>query len=140
MNCNNTRSFSVPSRIPDQVYTVFNGHTAAVNRVQWHPIYGHLLASSSLDKTVKIWSVYPRKGEVLSIAHKEAVKDVRWNCDARHLYSGGLDDYVNVIDVETGKCIHSYKHTEYRLMIVDNEMGNLFMPSSYTAFCISIRR
>ena len=95
------------------MYTVFSGHTAAVNSVQWHPIYRHLLASSSLDKTVKLWSVFPQKSEVLSISHKEAVKDVKWNCDASTLLTGGLDSYAHVFDVATGKCIHSYKHTEY---------------------------
>lgn len=49
----------------------------------------------------------------MSIAHKESVKDVKWSCDGRNLISGGLDNYVNVVDVETGKCIHSYKHNEY---------------------------
>lgn len=48
----------------------------------------------------------------MSISHKEAVKDVRWTCDGTTLLSGGLDKYVNVIDVATGKCVHSYKHNE----------------------------
>ena len=48
----------------------------------------------------------------MSIAHKESVKDVKWSCDGRNLISGGLDNYVNVVDVETGKCVHSYKHNE----------------------------
>ena len=52
----------------------------------------------------------------MSISHKESVKDVKWSCDGRNLISGGLDNYVNVVDVETGKCIHSYKHNEYEWM------------------------
>ena len=98
----NARSFSVMGKIPSSAEAVLKGHTN---------VYGHLLASSSLDHSARICSVYPNKGEVCSILHKEGVKDVRWTCDGATLLTGGLDMYVNVTDVETGTCTHSYKHT-----------------------------
>ena len=107
----NARSFSVMGKIPSSAEAVLKGHTNVVNNLRWHPIYGHLLASSSLDHSARIWSVYPNKGEVCSILHKEGVKDVRWTCDGATLLTGGLDMYVHVTDVETGTCTHSYKHT-----------------------------
>ena len=109
----NSRSFKVASKIPSSAEAVLKGHTNAVNNLRWHPLYGHLLASSSLDHTARIWSVYPNKGEVLRISHNEGVKDVRWTCDGASLLTGGLDFYVNVTDVEKGVCIHSYKHNEW---------------------------
>ena len=100
----NSRSFKVASKIPSSAEAVLKGHTSAVN---------NLLASSSLDHTARIWSVYPNKGEVLRISHNEGVKDVRWTCDGASLLTGGLDFYVNVTDVEKGVRIHSYKHNEW---------------------------
>lgn len=106
------RTFTPKSKIPTAVDTVLSGHTNAVTAVQWHPQYGHLLASASLDSTMRIWSVFPNKGEVFQLGHAKGVKDVRWSCDGRTLFSGGLDCYVNVVDAEKGLCPHSYKHTE----------------------------
>lgn len=93
--------------------TVFTDHSNVVNNIRWHPTYGHLLASSSLDHTARIWSVFDSPGEVASVEHSEGVKDVQWTCDGAKLLSGGLDKYVNVADLESGKIIHSYRHTEW---------------------------
>ena len=106
------RTFTPKSKIPTSVDTVLSGHTNAVTAVRWHPQYGHLLASTSLDSTMRIWSVFPNKGEVFQLEHTKGVKDVRWSSDGRTLFSGGLDCYVNVVDAEKGICSHSYKHTE----------------------------
>ncbi|CBK21996.2 uncharacterized protein [Blastocystis hominis] len=84
-----------------------------LNNIRWHPTYGHLLASASLDHTARIWSVFDTPGEVVSVEHSEGVKDVQWTCDGTKLLSGGLDKYVNVSDLESGKIIHSYHHTEW---------------------------
>lgn len=84
-----------------------------MNNIRWHPTYGHLLASASLDHTARIWSVFDTPGEVVSVEHSEGVKDVQWTCDGTKLLSGGLDKYVNVSDLESGKIIHSYHHTEW---------------------------
>lgn len=56
------RTFTPKSKIPTAVDTVLSGHTNAVTAVRWHPQYGHLLASTSLDSTMRIWSVFPNKG------------------------------------------------------------------------------
>ena len=106
------RTFTPKSKIPTAVDTVLSGHTNAVTAVRWHPQYGHLLASSSLDSTMRIWSVFPNKGEMFQLDHSKGVKDVRWSSDGRTRLSGGLDCYVNVVDAEKGVCAHSYKHTE----------------------------
>lgn len=103
-------------------------------------MYGHLLVSSSLDSSVRLWSVYPNKGEVLNLKHTQGVKDVRWSVDGHTLFSGGLDSYVNVIDAEKGVCSHSYKHTEYYIGLRDYEqMGYKFMFTSYKSISFSFR-
>lgn len=106
------RQFTVKSKIPTTVDSVLSGHDGVITALRWHPVYGHLLVSSSLDSSVRLWSVYPNKGEVLNLKHTQGVKDVRWSVDGSTLFSGGLDSYVNVIDTEKGVCSHSYKHTE----------------------------
>ncbi|KAK8809283.1 hypothetical protein WA171_000867 [Blastocystis sp. BT1] len=107
------QQFTVKSKIPTDVDSVLSGHDGAITALRWHPVYGHLLVSSSLDSSVRLWSVYPNKGEVLNLRHTQGVKDIRWSVDGCTLFSGGLDCYVNVIDTEKGVCSHSYKHTEW---------------------------
>ena len=57
--------------------------------------------------------MFDELGEVLSVKHPEGVKDVQWTCDGSKLLSGGLDKYVNVTDLESGKIVHSYRHNEW---------------------------
>ena len=97
---------------------VLSGNTGVITALRWHPQYGHLLASSSLDNSVRLWSVFPKKESILTLHHMQGVKDIRWSMDGHTLYSGGLDYYLNVIDAETGAISHSYKHAE--LIILSN--------------------
>ena len=101
------------SKMPTEVAVVLPGNKGVITALRWHPHYGHLLASSSLDSSVRLWSVFPSKEEILKLNHKQGVKDVRWSMDGHTLYSVGLDSYVNVIDAESGSVAHSYKHAEY---------------------------
>eukprot|EP00743_Colponemidia_sp_Colp-15_P010744 GILK01011869.1.p1 GENE.GILK01011869.1~~GILK01011869.1.p1 ORF type:complete len:389 (-),score=45.07 GILK01011869.1:326-1399(-) len=96
---------TLPTRISRSVT-----HAAGVNCVEWSPPYGQLLASGSLDQTVKIWNVINAEECLATIDHTGGVKALQWSSDSHQLASGGLDQQLLVTDVETTSTIHRLKH------------------------------
>ena len=71
------------ARIPRYRRRTFEGHSKALTRVIWGASGAkHLLFSSSLDSTVRIWDALRQK-ECMSILehHTEGVKDVKCSSD-----------------------------------------------------------
>eukprot|EP01130_Rhizamoeba_saxonica_P013283 TRINITY_DN565_c0_g1_i1.p1 TRINITY_DN565_c0_g1~~TRINITY_DN565_c0_g1_i1.p1 ORF type:complete len:525 (-),score=133.04 TRINITY_DN565_c0_g1_i1:33-1607(-) len=85
------------------------GHSKGISAIRFFPDYGHLLLSSSMDKTVKIWETDgQRKCMQTYHAHKKAVKDICFSNDGRQFLSCGYDKYTRLWDTETGQCIGEY--------------------------------
>ncbi|GBG89820.1 hypothetical protein CBR_g49670 [Chara braunii] len=99
--------------IPKKDIAFLEGHTRGVNCVRWSQPHGHLLASASMDQTVRIWNVWGDDEAsqcVRTIAgHNGAVKDVQWSPADPHLVlSGGFDTCMRLTDVETGQCVRTF--------------------------------
>jgi WD40 repeat protein len=60
-----------------------------------------LLASASLDSTVRIWDVTAGKQIVDPLRHADAVWSVAFSQDGRHLATGSFDRTVKVWDART---------------------------------------
>jgi hypothetical protein len=94
--------FSLFSKLtrPYHVATQLTGHTATVNDVAFSPPDGKLLASASLDGTVRLWNVANGKpyGEPLT-GHEDEVKGVAFSPDGKLLASGDEDGTVRLWDV-----------------------------------------
>ncbi|KAF8409434.1 hypothetical protein HHK36_005510 [Tetracentron sinense] len=91
-------------QIPERLSVALNGHTKAVNSIQWSPTHAHLLASAGMDHTVCIWNVWStdqKKARVFSY-HNAAVKDVKWSQQGLSLLSCGYDYSSRLTDVEKG--------------------------------------
>ncbi|WOL07313.1 WD repeat-containing protein 25 [Canna indica] len=102
------------SRTPAKLSVSLNGHSSAVNCIQWSISHGHLLASAGMDGTVNVWNVWNRnqqKARVLRY-HNAAVKDVRWSSDGLSLLSCGYDCSSRLVDVETGLETQMFKEDQ----------------------------
>ncbi|CAG8459540.1 9340_t:CDS:2 [Acaulospora colombiana] len=111
---NDTTQFSaIPKR-----RTVFlqKEHVKGINALLWcgsfeFELYqGQVLASASMDGTVKIWDVFRSKRCVRTIRHDGAVKDVKWDNYRNGILSGGYDQVVKLTDIETGTTMQSFPH------------------------------
>ncbi len=92
--------------LPSKNMLTWTEHTACVNCVRWSRPYGGLLASASMDNTVKIYDVFRSQKCVMTLHHhQEAVRDIQWNFDGTKLISAGYDKLVILVDVETGQII-----------------------------------
>lgn len=94
-------------RYPKKVSTVLAGHGGTVNRISWCiPEFGHLLLSTSMDSTVRIWNVFSSTSNfcVQTLRfHKKAVKDAVWHETGRQVVSCGFDKTARLSDVERGR-------------------------------------
>lgn len=105
------------NKMPSDLIYEFEEHTKLVTAIQWSNRKGHLLASSSLDHTVKIYDVFRKTESILTLEYGNGVRDVKWSKDNKKLLSCSLDKYAHLVDVETGSISDSFKHNLYFFMI-----------------------
>lgn len=71
----------------------YRGHTASVEDIQWSPTEAEVMASCSVDQTIKIWDARKRDGAAISV--KAATNDVNvitWNAKVPYLLASGDED------------------------------------------------
>jgi len=88
---------------------VMKGHNGAVYHVNYSPC-GTMLASSSFDRTVKIWHMddSAREHEAQSLdGHTMLVPEVAWSDDSKMLVSGSFDKHVKLWDIARGESVFS---------------------------------
>lgn len=83
---------------------VLSGHTRKVGHVQFHPCAENVLASSSLDYTVKIWNVETGKDEI-TLQHKDLVTSFAFNYNGSLLATTSRDKKLRIWDIRKGKII-----------------------------------
>ncbi len=78
------------------------GHTYSINSIAFSPD-GHLLASGSDDKNIKLWD--PQTGKPLQTltGHTDTIRSVAFSPDGHLLASGCYDNTIRLWDPQTGK-------------------------------------
>ncbi|PKY26498.1 WD40 repeat-like protein [Rhizophagus irregularis] len=100
---------TVPKR---QIIYLDTKHVNGVNSILWCGSFGQILASASMDGTVRIWDVFRSKKCVQVLHHDGAVKDIQWNHNRNNILSGGYDKIVKLTDIESGTVIQKFPHSQ----------------------------
>jgi WD40 repeat protein len=88
------------------------GHTEVVYGLAFSAD-GKRLASASLDKTARIWSLTEGRSVVTIAGHSDFVYAVRFSADDKSLLTASVDRSVKVSDAATGKSQRTFSdHTE----------------------------
>jgi len=78
------------------------GHKGPVEDLQFSPKQAHVLASCSVDKTIKLWDLRENKWkpQMSWEAHDNDVNVISWNSECPYLIASGSDDgYFKVWDL-----------------------------------------
>lgn len=81
-----------------------SGHTRKVGHVLFHPVAQNVLASSSLDYTVKLWNV--ETGEnLITLKHPDMVTSMSFSYDGNHLATVARDKKLRVWDIRKNEVV-----------------------------------
>lgn len=95
--------------VPKKCVAEWKEHSKGVNVIRFVPNTGHLLASASMDTTVKIFDVHRGKKLLRTInAHELGVRDMNFTDDGRNFVTASFDKYVKYFDTETGQLVARY--------------------------------
>ncbi|KAL6450450.1 CRN1 Coronin-like protein [Candida maltosa Xu316] len=83
---------------------VLAGHSRKVGLIEFHPCAENVLASSSLDYTVKIWNTETGKAEI-TLPHKDLVTSFAFNYNGDLLATCSRDKKLRIWDIRTGKIV-----------------------------------
>lgn len=101
--------------IPSRIVHRLEGHTSAVNCVQWNPTHASRFLSASMDSSVRIWDCQqPHQSQQTCrrtlVHHSKGVKSAKWSLDGNHILSGGYDGSAIYTDAETATVVHTFRH------------------------------
>ncbi|XP_078592143.1 uncharacterized protein LOC144871062 [Branchiostoma floridae x Branchiostoma japonicum] len=123
---------ALQSRIPEKRLVDLQGHTGPVNTVEWCKAdCSHLLLSSSMDRTVRVWDAIGDAKCVRTLTnHRAGVKMAAWTSDKKVL-SCSFDKTAQLTDPQTGQTVSTFPHSNFVTVVrVHPQEHNLFLTGS----------
>ena len=120
---------------------VLSGHTAPISGLAFSPS-GESLASSSWDRSVRVWSVFGRSRATEPITLSSEATSIAFRPDGKEICASTLDGQLNFIDVEEGQItsviegrrdISGGRKVDDRLSAANNAASKYFNSVTYTA-------
>lgn len=102
--CIDTFEIIVWSLRTGQVLELLNGHTGPVSAISFRPLRG-TLASSSWDRSVRLWDMYERKGTCEKLEHSKEVLSVCYRPDGREFAACTSAGEIVIWDAESTKIL-----------------------------------
>ncbi|KAF8774774.1 WD repeat-containing protein 25 [Argiope bruennichi] len=98
------------SRIPSILSQTITAHENVISSLSWCAVpYSHLLLSSSLDRTVKIWDIYSQNKPTQTLTFSFSVRASKWSKIGEQIIAGGFGNEAHIIDALSGKSHVIYK-------------------------------
>lgn len=120
---------------------ILSGHTAPVSGLTFSPT-GNQLASSSWDRTVRLWSIFGRSRAVEPITLSSEVTALAFRPDGKEVCASTLDGQLSFVDVSSGEIvsviecrrdISGGRKVDDRLTAANNAASKYFNSVTYTA-------
>ncbi|KAJ2378239.1 hypothetical protein IW150_000926 [Coemansia sp. RSA 2607] len=87
-----------------------SAHPGGVSAIRFIPSSGHLLLSSGMDGTVKIFDAHSSYAlQRTYIGHSKAVRDISFSPTGTTFLSSSYDSFTKLWDTETGKCLQRFE-------------------------------
>lgn len=119
---------------------VLSGHEAPVHALMFSPTNA-VLASSSFDKTVRLWDVFDGKGAVETFPHTHDVLTVAYRPDGRQIACSTLDGQIHFWDPIEGLLMYTIEGSRDiaggRLMTDRRSAANSTSGKFFTTLCYS---
>ncbi|KAJ5070686.1 wd repeat-containing protein [Anaeramoeba ignava] len=110
-----------------------NPHQRAISSLNFSP-NGLFIASSSADKTAKIFTVSDLKEIQCLSGHEKGLSHISWSPDSRYVCTSSDDQTVKIWEVETGQELREFDYQSIVFSSNFNPRGNLLISTTYDTY------
>eukprot|EP00102_Acyrthosiphon_pisum_P013255 XP_008182769.1 PREDICTED: F-box-like/WD repeat-containing protein ebi [Acyrthosiphon pisum] len=138
-SCSDDMTLKIWSMKLDNCVHDLQGHNKEIFSIKWSPTgpktanpnMNIILASASLDSTVRLWDI--ERGACIQtlIKHIGPVCSIAFSPDGKFLASGGFDKCVHIWSTQSHQLVHSYKGTGGIFEVCWNSKGDKIGASAH---------